>query len=814
MQFASGVHTSYLHSGRILLIGGNMKISGIMFSLFFLLLNSNLFSQNTVLVDFGSSSENNSFELPGWNQLLKADELTYTTDGPGGLSFGADFEEFTDFMGVAGTDRQFSTSERIVVTWYNNSGEIIYFTSRISFTDRNNPSEDSPDGKWYTMRSFTDYRETFSEALPHSSVKTVFNITDTGVHKTDEIYSSVNINLAIEWGETSYKQYLICDKIELWNDADITPPPVPTDLVATPVSNSQIELNWNMPTDDLDPVEYLVYMNSEVEGYSKTNSYTCTLLESETEYTFSVTSLDMARNESEHSESVTAATLPLTNASLLINPIGINYLGAFVLPEIFAWGAEDMTYNENGDGGSADGYSGSLFVTDLNQAERGFVGEVSIPALVNSPTKNIDELNVATILQEPVNIRPANINSWDYVDIWRTGLEYIPNEGRLYSSWSIHYTVTGEKHSSISFCNAADLSGSNKYGAWYLGDPSSLPIDAMANDYLFSIPGTTINMPVPNHNLACGRFRDGGLSGLGPTIYSFESVGDNPPEPNSVLEISTMLEYGSVEGTDNYNYPNSIDGYKHSDDWKGAAFIYADQGEAVMLMGLKALGNNWYGYQGENMLNDWVYADLPYPSFDVTDPNGKGWKAHNYIPMALFYNFNDLLSVSAGYIESYEPQPYSVLRFNKELFFTEKCEIRSMDFDEANRRIYAAEFDETHDGRIIVHVWNVTPVVGTEKESAIPTEFRLEQNYPNPFNPSTRIKYSIPVVDANFTSTTHVTLRIYDVLGNEVATLVNEYQPAGNYSVLFNGSIFSSGLYFYTLKSGNRFETKKMLLLK
>ncbi|HRQ54082.1 MAG TPA: T9SS type A sorting domain-containing protein, partial [Ignavibacteriaceae bacterium] len=101
-----------------------------------------------------------------------------------------------------------------------------------------------------------------------------------------------------------------------------------------------------------------------------------------------------------------------------------------------------------------------------------------------------------------------------------------------------------------------------------------------------------------------------------------------------------------------------------------------------------------------------------------------------------------------------------------------------------------------------------------EVEIVNPSEFILEQNYPNPFNPSTTIKYSIQVVDANFASTTLVHLRIYDVLGNEVAALVNENKSAGNYVVEFNANDLSSGVYFYKLNVGNKGSTKKMILLR
>mgnify|MGYP005842129017 CR=1 FL=1 len=94
-------------------------------------------------------------------------------------------------------------------------------------------------------------------------------------------------------------------------------------------------------------------------------------------------------------------------------------------------------------------------------------------------------------------------------------------------------------------------------------------------------------------------------------------------------------------------------------------------------------------------------------------------------------------------------------------------------------------------------------------------KFSLEQNYPNPFNPSTTIRYNIPtVIESGAKQSQLVTLKVYDVLGNEVATLVNEEKPAGSYEVEFDGSRLASGIYFYKLQTGSFIKTRKMLILK
>ena len=93
-----------------------------------------------------------------------------------------------------------------------------------------------------------------------------------------------------------------------------------------------------------------------------------------------------------------------------------------------------------------------------------------------------------------------------------------------------------------------------------------------------------------------------------------------------------------------------------------------------------------------------------------------------------------------------------------------------------------------------------------------PKEFALYQNYPNPFNPITTIKYSIPNEGAK--RTFHVHIVVFDVIGNEVSTLVNENKPPGNYKVEFDAFNLPSGIYFYRLQSADYISTRKMLLLK
>jgi hypothetical protein len=104
--------------------------------------------------------------------------------------------------------------------------------------------------------------------------------------------------------------------------------------------------------------------------------------------------------------------------------------------------------------------------------------------------------------------------------------------------------------------------------------------------------------------------------------------------------------------------------------------------------------------------------------------------------------------------------------------------------------------------------WTCDFTVGIEKKEDYPEGYRLSQNYPNPFNPSTTISYSIP--QSGF-----VSLKIYDLLGQEIQTAVNEFKTAGDYTVHINTNNLPSGIYFYTLQVGDNYsKTKKMILAR
>jgi hypothetical protein len=122
----------------------------------------------------------------------------------------------------------------------------------------------------------------------------------------------------------------------------------------------------------------------------------------------------------------------------------------------------------------------------------------------------------------------------------------------------------------------------------------------------------------------------------------------------------------------------------------------------------------------------------------------------------------------------------------------------------------ASKFDST--ARAILkgidaYMQDTTAVTSVIASKSTPSYFMLEQNFPNPFNPSTIIRYQL-------LKQSYITLKVYDVLGREVAVLVNEEQSSGSHSAIFNAASLGSGIYFYRLTSGSNAETKKMQFIR
>lgn len=207
-------------------------------------------------------------------------------------------------------------------------------------------------------------------------------------------------------------------------------------------------------------------------------------------------------------------------------------------------------------------------------------------------------------------------------------------------------------------------------------------------------------------------------------------------------------------------------------------FVAADRWLGFSIKARNA--NNAYNYGKIFMLNPITGAEIGV--FDVADNYYINSSADPLNRSYTVQIFSDTLNVS-GYTSVYDV----AFDENKDLY---------------SQSMYSWTVDKWHyDGTL-----PTTTSVQRESELA-PAQFTLEQNYPNPFNPSTTIRFAVK-------AKADVSLKVYDVLGKEVATLVNEQLNEGSYSATFNAQTLSTGLYFYTLRAGSFSETKKMLLTK
>jgi len=131
--------------------------------------------------------------------------------------------------------------------------------------------------------------------------------------------------------------------------------------------------------------------------------------------------------------------------------------------------------------------------------------------------------------------------------------------------------------------------------------------------------------------------------------------------------------------------------------------------------------------------------------------------------------------------------------------------LKHFDFVQYTNIVYG--WAVSSDGKVIKLIDTLAVLTGVNSNNIIPHKFSLEQNYPNPFNPSTEIEFSTQKESL-------VKLLVYDVLGREIDLLVNENKKAGKYKIIFDGSDYNSGVYFYKLQAGEYTETRKMILLK
>lgn len=270
------------------------------------------------------------------------------------------------------------------------------------------------------------------------------------------------------------------------------------------------------------------------------------------------------------------------------------------------------------------------------------------------------------------------------------------------------------------------------------------------------------------------------------------------------------------------------------DKWVYNNTFYGDFGDSSRWISILEVVN--HKIIGNQVFNEISVTEIPIDTsgnsgthseyFRVDSTVGKIYRSwieddsllYEELYMDLIVEVGDTIPVGNGiYLESEEPVTIFGLNSRKRTFIQTQTPTQQLELVNGLGKTYEyiwelVGFKNVLKGCIIDGViYGDTTVVSVEDETPnMPTEFSLSQNYPNPFNPSTKIKYAL-------SSRQYATLKVYDILGNKVATLVNEELPAGEYEVEFiaaKNSFLSSGIYFFQLRAGIFIQTKKMLLLK
>ncbi len=407
---------------------------------------------------------------------------------------------------------------------------------------------------------------------------------------------------------------------------------------------------------------------------------------------------------------ITCSLLPAAAAgqSGLIPPADLEYRGAFRLPQDgndWTYGATGLTYYPGSDtGGSADGYPGSLY--GMGNDQRCEVSEISIPAPVISPHKNIADLNTAATIQPFAPILRGVFVPADDGLPQRADIAYLPaqqgqSSGKLYITWGEHYQY--EQVPSHAWSELT-LSDPRVQGPWYLAGYENYATD----DYLFEIPEEWTKASTPGLRLATGRFRDGSLGGSGPALFAFAPWLDgNPPARNARLShVTPLLLYG--KGYEEDGRDRVMQGYTSADEWSGGAWLTAGDRSAVIFAGTKGRGKFWYGFS-----NGVVWPDNPpFPDFPPAPHNERGWWAESFEGVLYFYNPDDLAKVAAGTMAAHEPQPYAELSLEPYLWHIterwQKMHVGAVAYDRERGILYIAE--PFADGeQPIIHVFALRP---------------------------------------------------------------------------------------------------------
>jgi serine protease AprX len=445
---------------------------------------------------------------------------------------------------------------------------------------------------------------------------------------------------------------------------------------------------------------------------------------------------------------------------------------------------DDNTANENGDASNQDGHGTSVFSIMAGYAPGALIG----PAFG------------ASFLLAKTEYRPNELNSEE--DNYAAALEWMEAQGVDITSSSLGYSTFDSGQNSYSY---SDMNGNttivaravNKAFERGVSTFTSAGNEGNLSWHYISSPGDAYNVitvgAVDSLNKVAGFSSRGPtfdgrikpeITAMGVSVYY--AGADNKYGTGSGTSYAAPIAAG-IAGLLKSAYPNLTN--------KQIREIFIACGDST------DSPNNDRGF---GLIS--AKRVICYPNLDMTDGiilnkifiNSN--ESINTSSVMVHYSFgtgeyqNATMNFDGNYKYNY-PISYSQADTVMQFYFTYNTMGGTEVREPAGNAIYSFNLEEYK---------NISEVSETSKLSE---GFYLSQNYPNPFNPETIIKYQLP-------SSGNVSLKVYDLLGREVAILANEMKTAGSYEVKFSGNKLSSGIYFYRLKSGDFMNTKKMLLIK
>ncbi|MDY0041611.1 MAG: hypothetical protein RBS57_14960 [Desulforhabdus sp.] len=387
-------------------------------------------------------------------------------------------------------------------------------------------------------------------------------------------------------------------------------------------------------------------------------------------------------------------------ASTRLQPADFIYQGAFRLPDDFNWGAQGLSYYPLGDAGK-----GSLLVTGHDQVPVEFA-EVSIPSPAISA--NWLSLPIAIRLRPFVEFDGDLIESyfdpWD--TIWAGDIEYVPRRGaqtsdKIYGSLDHWYWVSDPSFPVVWF---SEMDGSSPRGLFHVG-PWEQPYHGnKQGDYLFTVPQWYADRYLGGRTLVTGKCRGTEFGSMGPALFTFRPWATESPSGD--LDAVPMLWYRfqplcaapNVTDKTRCDFPD----FTMCDDWRGASFVEAGSKQAIILLGVKGLGDNNYG----------------------TLPGGcrgdeQGYHCDPLERQVIFYDVDELGLVAQGVRNAWNVVPYAIWRPTQ--FYLRDAQghtcgdVGGMAFDSATQRVFMIErgLGSLDDNSAVVHVWTVaggTPI--------------------------------------------------------------------------------------------------------